>query len=1469
MARLYRFLVFAALILAIALGGGYAGLVYFARHGGQAAAPGGQPGASGGQAAAPGGQSEDEKSLLASVIERALSSPDMKISIGAVDGALSSDATIRDVVLADREGVWLRLDRARLIWSRSSLLLGRLIVDRLEIGHLELLRKPLPSNQPAAESAPAQEASASGGSQSLLPSLPVQVVVGAFSLADLSLGEDILGVAARLSGKGRASLGRPSDGLDLAVDLQRLDAPGALHLGLTFEPATNALKLAAAAHEPAGGLIVHAARLEGLPPLDLELNGDGTLDAFQSRLTFDAGALASVSGDARLDRRAADRALTLDLAGTIEKLLPPLLSPVFAGQTKVGGAVIFGDDGSTGVEKFQIVARQARLDMDGRLGADNALSGHVSMRSLGEDGHGARSGAAEIGAPELLADASGQLQAPRIDLRLHVADARAPIGRIGRLDASFSAYPDGPVTEPATRIDLAADASGDGLALAEKGLAQALGDHFGMTFRARAALDGDTDVSVARVDAASGEIGAVGRFGLHLIKGKVTFSLPELQRFAALSGQALSGAAKGEIALDGALRDRINGQVAITTEKLATGLDLADGLIGGKTEIKGGVSKLKDGFGFDGFTLTTRSLTMRLDGQASSVVANIQFSADAPDLARVSKDLAGRAQAQGRLTGSLAHPDAALNLAFTDMRSMGRTIPRLVLDIDAKDLVAALEARIGLDGLVGGKPATGALNLARRAEGGWRFKAASFRLGSVSLSGEGAISGDDLAAGSLDFDAGDLDDLTPLALQRLAGRARAKLSFDAAEGKQALSAVVKASGLRGVGFGVEKLDLDARVADLYGAPLIVGTASLDRANFGSESISRLRAVSRSGPGGSDFTLSGEARGTAFDSRGRLAGSAPLRLDLAAFDARGGGQKIALAGPARFSFPARSVVIDGLNLAAGAGRLSVNGSAGEKLDLTVSAKAMPVALVRIVAPDLAIGGTLDASARLGGSAASPSGDWRFDLLRLTAPQMRQAGLSSADIHASGRLEGGRTTLLAQTSLPRGGSLRVEGSAPLDPAGSLDLAIRGALDVGLANVALAASGRRVAGRLSIDLRAQGRANQPQMSGTASLAGGSFEDPLAGIKFDRIEALLRGRGEEITIERFTAATRGNGSVSVAGTVRVAPDAGFPASLRINGQSAELVSNDIVTAVADLALQLSGPLASRPKVSGRISFQSIDVRVPDRIPVSLRPLEDVVQVEPTPAARARLAVAEKTRRQRKAAAPAFNADLAVAVSAPSHIFVRGRGIDAELGGDLTLGGDLARPVANGAFQLRRGAFSIAGKRLDFTRGNIGFAGDVIPQLDFVAQSASSDVTAQIAITGPADQPVFTFSSTPELPQDEVISRLLFSSSSGSLTPIQSLQLAQTVAELSGQGGAGILEKMRRSLGVDSLNVQLGPDGAPRAGASRYIMRNVNVGIRTGAKPADNAVTLGVDVTNRLRVQGDAGADGSATVGVGAQWEY
>lgn len=1451
MARILRYLGVAVVLLALISGGIYAGLVYYA-------------GSSGGPS-----ESGDQKSLLASVIEKALSTPDMKISIGAVDGPLSSDATIRDVMLSDAQGPWLKLDRARLVWTRSALLTGQLLVKSLEIGHLEILRKPLPAKAPPPAPAEADQSSAPFA----LPRLPMKVVVGAFTLARLDLGEDVIGLAARLGAEGHASLGRPSDGLDLVFRLQRQDAPGAVSLNLAYEPKSTALKLGANVHEPAGGLIAHAIQLDGLPPVDLELNGDGPVDAFRSRLEFSAGPLAKVTGGASLERRDAAHALALDLHGAIAKLLPGWLGPIFEGDTTLAGSLLFGDDGSYGLDAFRIAAKEAQLDASGRFASDQTIDAHVRIAAVPDESGAARAGEAQIGALDFRLDAQGPMLAPKLDLNLHVADASASVGKIGRLDARVTGRPDGPATEAKTRVDLAADASGDGLAFADKALSEAIGEKFALTLRARAAPSGDADVSVAKLTSASGEISATGAFGLNQLGGHVDFSAPDLRRFAALAQTTLAGALKGELELTGApAKGLIDARLAIHGDKLATGIAAADAALGAKAEISGALGKSDDGFHFEGLTVTTPNITAKLDGRATKAEAHVDFTAAAADLARLSKDLAGKAEAKGQLTGSLDHPDAALSLTLTDVKSMGRAIPRLTFDISGKDLIAAPDARIALDGEIAGKPARGALNVSRDASQTWRFASAGLSLGSVSLSGSGALSPEKRLDGKLALQAGDLDDLSPLALRKLAGKLESHFVFSAADGRQSGAVRLKASGLRAAQASLERLDVDLRGADLLGAPRLDGTVSLDRAQVAGESILRLRLTAQSTADASDFTLSTEARGVAIESKGRLVAATPVRLELAAFEAKGAGQRIALASPARFAFPAGGIEIRGLALASGAGRLTLDGTAGDKLDLTLSAKALPLALARLAAPDLALDGTLDASAKIAGAASAPTGDWKVEIARLSAPQTRDAGLGAIAVRASGRLDGKRTSLDAAIALPRGGDARIDGFAPLDPAGALDLTIRAALDASLANTMLADTGQTVGGKLTIDAKAQGPVAKPQLSGTASLVDGAFDDPLAGVRFDKMNAALRARGEDIVVERFTAATRNGGTISASGNVRIAPDAGFPASLRITGQNAELVSNDYVTAIASLALDLGGPLARRPRISGRMAFDSIDVRVPDRIPASSRPLDNTRHIDPTPAARQRLAlIAKQKARQakKKARQPAFNADLNVAISAPSRIFVRGHGIDAELGGDLMVTGDLTAPSTHGSFHLRRGALTLAGKRFDFTRSNIVFAGAPIPQLDFLTETTAGDVTARIGITGPANEPSFAFSSTPDLPQDEIISRLLFNTASGGLTAIQGLQLAQTVAEFSGQGGPGVMEKMRRSLGVDTLDVGVGPDGSPRVGASRYIMKNVNVGVRTGAKATDSAVTMGVDITNRLRVQGEAGADGSAAAGVSTQWEY
>ena len=212
----------------------------------------------------------------------------------------------------------------------------------------------------------------------------------------------------------------------------------------------------------------------------------------------------------------------------------------------------------------------------------------------------------------------------------------------------------------------------------------------------------------------------------------------------------------------------------------------------------------------------------------------------------------------------------------------------------------------------------------------------------------------------------------------------------------------------------------------------------------------------------------------------------------------------------------------------------------------------------------------------------------------------------------------------------------------------------------------------------------------------------------------------------------------------MRLDPAAGFPGSIRLTGQHAQLVANDILSATADMALDISGPLAQRPKVDGRITIVGMDISVPSRFASVAAPLPGTKHLNPTATARARLALAAKAKGS-GAHAPPFDATLAVTISAMNRIFVRGRGIYAELGGNLHVNGSARAPQVTGGFELLRGSLMLLSSRLTFTRGNVTFHGDVMPDLDLVAETSTGGVTAQIAVTGPAVQPAFQISSNPE----------------------------------------------------------------------------------------------------------------------------
>ena len=298
----------------------------------------------------------DEKGILSELISRALSTPTSRVSIGDIQGALSSDAVITDIQIADRDGVWLKLDRARIVWRRLALLQRRLEVDTLEIAHLDVVRRPLPAENPVG-----------GADQPILPELPLKVEIKSFALQELKIGEALLGTPARLAASGAARLGPPAEGLDFNLDIHRLDEPGTLNARLGFVPNGERLDLTAVLDEPEGGILARALKIPGSPPVKLDLRGQGTLDRFGARLAFQAGPDIGASGVANLNRQGAARIFDLDLAANVSGLLPGVAAPVFAGTTKLLGNVSFRDDGSVTVPGLSVTASAARLDIAGSL----------------------------------------------------------------------------------------------------------------------------------------------------------------------------------------------------------------------------------------------------------------------------------------------------------------------------------------------------------------------------------------------------------------------------------------------------------------------------------------------------------------------------------------------------------------------------------------------------------------------------------------------------------------------------------------------------------------------------------------------------------------------------------------------------------------------------------------------------------------------------------------------------------------------------------------------------------------------------------------------------------------------------------------------------------------------------------------------------------------------------------------------
>lgn len=567
-----------------------------------------------------------------------------------------------------------------------------------------------------------------------------------------------------------------------------------------------------------------------------------------------------------------------------------------------------------------------------------------------------------------------------------------------------------------------------------------------------------------------------------------------------------------------------------------------------------------------------------------------------------------------------------------------------------------------------------------------------------------------------------------------------------------------------------------------------------------------------------------AKASLANGRGKITGSlAGRRSDRFAlnFDANVAPDRIAAAargqyGGAQITMPRRAVLTareeGGWNLAPtqvgfGGGYAIAEGSfGGGSTALELKVARMPLRLLDLAGTDLGLGGRLTGIIDYRQDGRDPP----TARARGRIDRFSRAGLvlSSKPINVLGVVDLGPERLTAAARLFEGDARRGDVTvriAGLGQDGALtDRIMRGQLDARLAFDGAAETLWRLAaielfdfsGPVRIAARATGTLAEPRINGTLASDNLVVESALTGTRVSNVSARGRFAGSRLELVRFSGQTAGSGTVSGSGTVDLAgmsATRGPQLDLRAAVKDARILDANGLTAT------ITGPL--------RIVSNGLGGTIAGRVTIDKASwaLGNAEEERALP----RIATREINGEDGRTRTQVSGRDAAwrylVNASAPSRVEVDGMGLDSEWGIDIALRGTVADPRIGGSARLVRGDYTFAGTRFELTRGRIQFdVGEPInPRLDVLAETTKNGTSVDIAITGNAQSPAIAFSSDPALPEEEILSRLLFGGSVTSLSATDALQLAAALAAFQG-GGGGLdpIGELRRSIGLDQLRI-------------------------------------------------------------------
>lgn len=1389
-------------------------------------------------------QTTPVRARIATEIARAASGPGQLLALDDLGGTLPFDLSLAAARLSDDHGVWASVEGARVTLSPWGLLRGRVVIERLEAARLSVLRLP---DMPE-PSAPPPPSGPALPPRIAVPRLPVSVSLDHVAVARIELGAPVLGSAAVLSLAADAR----AFGADISahVDLRRIDAePGALRLALGFDGAR--LDLDARLDDPGGRLVELVVPNSPGQPLSLSLAGSGPLGAWRGRLELAAGRLLAAQADLTLGE-GPDYRLTIDGSLRQDGLLPPDIARLLRDGLTIGAVATWRHDGALVLDRLALATTLATLDASGSFDqASQAVTAKAALRLPDIAPAGALAGATLGGRLDLDVEVGGTVAKPQLDLRLAGSRLIADTLGVDRLGLQLAlARADGAAWRIEGRGDLAA------VTAAGEALPAGFGRKLDWTLAATADPAAET-LRVDRFGMTSAGLNAEAGGTLGPVDGRLRLKA-DLADLAALRPLAGLPGLRGRVELTADLgfdaARTLTATVDAAADQLATGIGTLDPLLGRRVTVAVAATRKPDG----------RVAVERLDVGGGHVSVEGRGDLDPADGTLGAKV-------------SVALPRLAVLGQVLRQPLAGRAV--MTADLGGTLQQPAAQARISADATYDGIAAKA--DVAASLQGMDTLKVSRIALTAAGAELTGAV---DIglktrrASGKLTGRVPDLAPLSRLAGMRLGGRLGLDLTLGVRDGQTA-EVSLTGTKLSAGDMTIARVALTGQGSRLDTKP--AGRAAVEIQDFaaGTAKLTRTRLTATTQSRG-DIAIEAATRGQVKSGvpvdltvGGRVVlEAAGQRAEIATLRGKLGTEAIGLRRTLKLAALRDTMRVDDLALNFGGGR--IDGSA--LLEKTAAAIRLKIASLPLP-PLAAIGGvgitagTANLDLDLSGPPAAARGRIALDARGLRLPGAGDEVSPPLDISAAVVPGSERAEIEAKVAARDRTLLVLTGSVPLrvglqpfavDVSQTAPIALKaiGEGDLDQIDDFLPIGEDRLSGPYRVALTVEGTLAAPQAAGRVQISGGRYLNQRFGTELSGLNVELTGNGDALRLTRLEGSDAGAGRLSAEGEVDLKNKPAPALDLRARLQQFQLAASDNMRATANADIRVGGTVAA-PSLYARIQIPRAQFLIPERLPPSVVNL-DVVEID------SRKPAGAQAKPEDSKKSPPLEVKLDIELDLPGQTFVRGRGLDSEWRGKIAVTGTSAAPALTGGIEAVQGTVQVLGKGFTLQRGEITFPSGLSadPYLDILAEHRAADIVAQVLLRGSPLSPQLTLTSQPELPQDQVLSRVLFGKSPGSITAAQGLQLAYAVRTLT-SGGPGLMDRLRESTGLDRLDLG-GGDGSsgPTVSGGKYIAEGVFVGIEQGARQNSTRATVEVEVLPSVTARSAVGGSSSL---VGVDWQY